>query len=308
MNCMKSVRLAVFFCMTIVAAAQSGEPPRLTGPFMGQEPPGKDAVLFADGFVAHSQHSFHTNIVFNREGTEVYWHRCDRKRSVDAIVCSRIENGAWRLPVTAAFSLNRQGDDAPFLSPDGQRIYFISQRAVSGEAKPGKKNIWYAERDGSGWSAPRPLPGKINSMEGIHWQFSVDSEYNLYFGCCDDIYSEARKGFIYRSAYSGGQYGTPEKLGEQINKEDEYNATPYIFPDGGRLLFSRESPKTHKMRIYLSRRLGGEWTPPEELSDITGHFEQNCPLVSPDGKYLFFLRYVNSFCQPFWMDAACLDS
>lgn len=272
--------------------------------YLEQNTPGTQPEMFADGIIANSQNSFHTNIVFTQNSQEVYWHKYDKKNSFDAIVYSRLENGKWSQPQVASFSKNGTGDDAPFISPDGKRLYFISKRPIPNYSQSLKQNIWFAERTESGWSEPEPLPQIINSMKVIHWQLSVDSSYNLYFGCCNDIYAVIRKGDIYWSKFVEGKYSTPEKLSEQINSSQDYNSTPYISSDGSYLMLSRENYKSHRVQIFISfRKSNSEWTEAQNIIRFIGDNEQNCPIVTPDGKYLFFLRYVNSFCQPFWVDA-----
>jgi len=275
----------------------------LAGPYMGQKPPEKIAEIFAEGFVAKGQHSFHTNIVFTPHGDEAYWAMYDEHGKSQRIVGSKMINERWTNPRIASFSMIDQGDDAPFVSPDGKKLYFLSKRPISKNAKAGKENIWYVERKLEGWSDPGPLSPVVNSMEGIHWQFSVDAEENLYFSRCQDLYARAREGKLYCSPYVNGRYTEPRELGISVNGKG-YNCCPYVVPGGHTLLFAREDFETHKMRIWISfMREDDRWGEAIELSGVLGDRGQNCPVGTADGRYLFFLRYVNSFCQPFWIDA-----
>ena len=301
------ILISCLLALAIATNAQQSDFPISSGPYLGQKPPGKVAELFADGIIANSQHSFHSNIIFNNDGTEAYWLKYDRNRTQNEIVYSKLENGKWSSPIKATFSINKMGDDAPFLSQDGKRLYFISRRPVDKVSKREKQAIWFSEKIDNKWLEPKPVPGEVNSLDGIHWQFSVDADYNLYFSCCVDIYSAARKGSIYYSKYSEGSYQKPVLLPNTINAPDEYNATPFISPEGDYLIFSRESPKTHKMQIYFSRQNNGEWENAVNISEYIGEFSHNCPIISLDRKYLFFLRYVNSFTQPFWVSAEFIE-
>lgn len=276
-------------------------------PFLGQEKPDRTADLFADGLVANSQHSFHTNVVISPDGREVYWHKYNRDRKIDAIVAMKLIDGRWSCPVMPSFSRNSSGDDAPFISPDGQKIYFISERPLPDKPADGRKRIWVSQRWGDDWSPAEPLPEAINSLTGIHWQFSLDANADLYFGCCDDLNSPRRTGKIYHSRFMDGKYQPPVALDQRINRDGEYNTTPFISPDGQVLLFSRESPVTHKMQIYISRKTGASWSEAVSLEPILGPASHNCPIVHAQKGALLFLRYVNSFCQPHWINASALD-
>ena len=291
----------------VIVLGQPKDFSQLAGPYLGQKSPDKVAKSFADGMIANAQYRFHTNIVFSAAGDEAYWATYDKNGRNNRILESKLVRGAWTTPQIASFSIYDQGDDAPFLSPDGDRLFFLSKRPISSDAKPGKENIWLVERTSEGWSEARPLPPVINSMAGIHWQVSVDGKGNLYFGACKDLYARSREGDIYRARYIDGRYAEPEKLGDSVNGKD-YNCCPYIFPDGRTLLFVREEHETHKIQIWISFRKGDDaWTEARELSGYLGDQPQNCPISTPDGRFLFFLRYVNSFCQPFWIDAGFIE-
>ncbi len=291
----------------VVILAQPKDLSRLTGPYLGQKPPDKVAMFFADGIIANAQHGFHTNIVFTPHGDEAYWTVFDENGGNHRIVESRMTGGHWANPRPASFSILGLGDDAPFVSPDGRRLFFLSKRPIAKDARPGKENIWYVEKERDSWSEPRPLPLVINSMEGIHWQISVDGQGNLYFSACRDLRAPAREGDIYCSRCLDGRYAEPERIGNSVNGRG-YNCCPYIFPDGRTLLFAREEYDTHKFQIWMTCKKDDDaWTEARELSGYLGDQEQNCPICAADGRVLFFLRYVNSFPQPFWIDAGFID-
>ena len=60
-------------CMLLVAAittiARQDDFPKLTGPYLGQQPPGKELKRFAPGIV--SPH--HSSISVSPDGKEIYW-------------------------------------------------------------------------------------------------------------------------------------------------------------------------------------------------------------------------------------------
>lgn len=280
--------------------------PILKGPYFGQKDPGIRPELFADGTIANAYPGFHTSLVFTPDGNECYWN-AKLPGPKWAIVFSRIDNGVWSSPEIAPFSNTEYRDDSPFISADGSRFYFISRRPLIAGEKLGKKNLWMMFRTGRGWSEPQALPLSINSLEGIHWQISVDKDFNLFFGICKDVYSFGRVGDIFWSEYKDGHYQKPMKLEEVINGHF-YNACPYISPDGSYLMFAREDPLTQRTGIFISfKKEKSGWSEPINLSKALGDYNQTCPIITSDGKYLFFLRWVNSFCQPYWVSAKIIQ-
>lgn len=247
----------------------------------------------------------HSNIIFSPNGKEAYWQMNKGDGSkLQAIFESKVENGIWTRPQVAFFSNLIKGGmyDSPFISPDGNKLFFLSGRPIKKGGKPEKYNIWMMDRTKEGWSNPRPLPPIVNSVKGFHWRISVDKNGNLYFGTWKLYEGGKITGDIYCSNYENGQYTKPKKLGPGINTPG-YNFNPFIAPDGSYLLFNR---RPFKLFICF-RKSDGTWTKPKDLGDIIGRKNGGCPLVTPDAKYLFFLDYINQKTKPFWMEASFIE-
>lgn len=276
----------------------------LTGPYLGQAPPGPKSVLFADGVVANRYQSFHTSLMFSAEGKECYW-QAKLSGNEWAIVVSKLVDGRWTEPEIASISKIEYRDDAPFITPDGEKLFFISRRPINEGMESGKENIWVVEKTNDGWGEPEPLPQTINSMSGIHWQVSVDRKRDLYFGTHQNE-SRGRRGNIYCSRLVDGQYTEPAELGPEINSPD-YEFSPFIAPDGSYLIFSREEYGVGTCRLFISYRTdNGSWSEPADLYETHG-IKGICPIVSKDNRYLFFLDYVNSRALPLWVSAGFIE-
>jgi hypothetical protein len=154
-------------------------------------------------------------------------------------------------------------------------------------------------RTSQGWSKPEMLPGNINSLDYIHWQFSIERNGNIYFGAGGT--GNGKEGYIYCSKYINGHYINPEKLGTEINYPGIYNYSPSISPDGNTLLFTRnQNPAT----LFISfRNKDGNWIEAIELNKILNC--KNClnPYLTIDGKYLFFLEGG----YPYWVSAKIIN-
>ncbi len=289
------------------ALAQIPNPGRA---YLGQDPPGSESEFFADGVIANAYPGFHTSLVFTPDGSELYFQaKLVADGSTDwVIVESHLESGFWTEPALASFSEHGLRDDAPHISPDGNKLFFISRRPLETGGKGGKENIWVGRRCADGWAEPRPLPPVRNDKSLIGWQLSVDSEYNLYFGLAEPGYDN---GDIYWSPYVDGEYTEPQRLGRAINGPD-YEASPFIAPDGSYLIFTRRVRNLEALLISF-RSTDGLWGTAIDLRDNivtdTTAIKHGvyAPFVSRDSKHFFFLAYYNSFGQPFWIDAGFIE-
>ena len=90
-------------------------PPALTGPYLGQTPPGAEPELFAPGIVSTGIHT--RDLAMTPEGDEIYF-------SVSAgpfvaILGSRLVDDEWTQPEVTEFSADpTAGDIEPHISPD----------------------------------------------------------------------------------------------------------------------------------------------------------------------------------------------
>jgi ankyrin repeat protein len=270
------------------ALGASPEPavfPELRGPWLGQPEPGDSAERFALGIV--SDHGFdaeHSPAAFSPDGTEVYW----TKKYRGPILFSRAEDGRWTAPRPAPF-LSEYGDGEPIFSPDGRRLYFLSMRPLQPGAEPGKENIWYVEREGGRWSAPRPADRVVNEFNH-HWLFSVAASGTLYFSSVHE--GGLGRGDIYRSRRVNGAYQPPKNLGLVINSAG-HEHTPFIAPDESYLIFASSGHGPHEGLFHFLisyRQPRGEWSQPIPLDSITAPVRDPlCPIITADGKFMFFI-------------------
>jgi hypothetical protein len=206
--------------------------------------------------------------------------------------------GRWTPPEPASFS-GKFDDDVPFFSPDGKRLYFVSNRPLPIEGNPQKEAIWYVERRGDGWSEAKALPWSINKNE-MHWQITIDGAGNVYFGSA--MAGGLGRGDLYRARFSDGRYLEPENLGPPVNSAGE-EATPYVSPDGNTLIFMKDFDL-----VVSFREEDGKWTEPASLGPTVNSPSMDlCPLLSPDGKYLFFLSQRGGENQAWWVEAGIIE-
>jgi Tol biopolymer transport system component len=245
------------------------------------------AQLFMEGVINTSADEY--GPAFAPDGMTMYFTRRVSRQGPEYIYVSRFENGQWSKPEIAPFS-GKHFDKEPFVSPDGSKLFFASLRPVGGVEKkdPRDFDIWVITRSAGGWGDPTPLPAPVNST-GYDNYPSVAANGTLYFA---SVRGGGRgRNDLYRAPLIDGKYSQVEKLGDIINTSGT-DADPYIAPDESFLIYcSDRQGGFGEGDLYISYNRGGAWTEPRNLGAAinTGEFEYT-PLLSPDGKYLFFSR------------------
>jgi len=318
---------------------QSAKP--LAGPYLGQTPPGSTPQLFAKGVV--STEADELNSVFTPDGKEFYF----TVRGPDGrmtIMRMAIENGQWSTPRPASFS-GRWLDADPFITSDGQRLYFCSNRPVQGDRMK-DFDIWVCERSGNGWSEPRNLGEPINSPS-MELYPSVTKDGTMYFqstrpggpGGGDWWRARLRDGQYVNAECLPAPINTPGEAGDGFIAPDESYLIVSTLPEGNMPVVLRDSgsnavpatgaqagsapppppPPTGRStsasrpvtRLFLSlRRPDGTWSP---LVTLEGGINSpdvgvNCQMLSPDGRYLFFTRgFTSASGDIYWIDASVIE-
>jgi Tol biopolymer transport system component len=275
---------------------------------MGEEPPGSEPQVFALDVVSSNRFE-HGTVTFSPDGTEAFWESSfmpdETGYSHGRILTSRLGADGWTTPEYASFSPDfENGGDVPFFSPDGRRLYFDSARPVDGRRA---ERIWVVDRTSEGWSEPYLIQGGPNTM-GMHWQFSVAANGNIYIGSGDPGGFGASD--IWVSRLVDGVYQGPENLGPMINSEASENS-PFIAPDESYLIFTgMDRPVTQGgIDLYISfKTLEGQWTDAMNMGPtVNGPSYEMCPMVSGDGRYLFFNSRPQGNADNYWMDAGIID-
>ena len=240
--------------------------------------------LFAPGTI--STGDMELNAAFTPDGNTLFFTKRTPKLGFWVILeTHRSSSGRWTEPRVASFS-GRDSDFDPFVSPDGSKLFFSSNRELQGHQRR-DFNIWVVDRVRGGWSAPRALPPNVNT-DAEEFYPTVSAAGVLYF-------SSNREGGagsidIYRAMPANDGYADPQNLGQQINSRFS-DGDPYIAPDESYLLFvSYGRPEGQgDGDLYLSEKKDGAWTTARNLGpSVNSRALDFCPLVSPDGKTLFF--------------------
>ena len=296
--------LAIFTCICLVyltgaADAADGASPSLKaslkGPYLGQTPPGDIPQPFAVDFIKPPE-GFHSSVVFSPDGTEALW--TDMRGTS---YYTHIVNDLWTEPVQ--FAIADESDiGEPFFSIDGSRLYFLSRRQPGNDAA-NRERIWFAERQTSGWSEPK-LIDSVVARHPTHWEFSFSDNGNLYFA---SELGDSRN--ICFAEKNGDSFLEPVALGENINGPLR-EFCPFIASDESYLIFSRSVPEeNNRSDLFISfKDSGGHWREAINMGDTINTLHNDvCPVVTRDGKYLFYLQVSGKVNQVCWVSASVIE-
>jgi len=283
---------------------QTGAPPnnRLV---LGQTPPGTQPELFASDVI---QDGVHSAPALTPDEQEMYWSAYyvpEGKRSrTQHIFYSRMVDGRWSPPELAPFS-GVYADGGPFITRDGSRLFFYSNRP----AEPGQpatdeyvSDIWVIDRKGTGWGEPVRLPfnsDKHDGMQSVSDNGTVCFQSNRTgsYGIFD----------VYCAEFDGEDHSAPRNLGRTINCPN-MNFSPFIAPDESYLILAYNNNAPNNGLHISFRKADGTWTKPVSLgSEINATSAQRFPGLSRDGRYLFFTRDEGQKRGLYWVDAVVIE-
>lgn len=276
----------LFVSLVLITAlgimAQSQYFPKLTGPYLGQKPPGKTPEIFAPDILSTNMNV--AKIAISPDGKEIFFRLMSYDHSFTTIVFMREFNGVWSKPEVAPFS-GKYNDGEPFFSLDGKQIFFNSNRSLEGGKAKKDYDIWVVERTESGWSKPLNLGLVVNS-DKHDVNPAVTRKGNLYFASN----REGGKGGndIYVSRFVSGEYTTPQNIGDSINTVFTESG-PFIAADESYIIFNRFSSDTTTGLHISFRKNDGSWTEAQSMEKIISTENSGFHgVVSPDNKYFFY--------------------
>ncbi|KAF0107424.1 MAG: OmpA/MotB domain-containing protein [Anaerolineaceae bacterium] len=197
----------------------------------------------------------------------------------------------WSQPVPLPFPVNTAGgEDSPFVTPDGDTLYFFFTPDVSIPAEKqlfdGVTGVWVTHRSGGTWGEPERvwLSDRVElALDGC--EFVLD---DLMYFCT------AREGYTgiqwFRAEYKDGLWQDWRFAGDEL-KQSEYDVGElHISSDGQELYFhSKRAGGLGDLDIWGSTLTPDGWGEPVNLGPLvnTPNWE-GWPYISPDGQELWF--------------------
>ena len=190
----------------------------------------------------------------------------------------------WSTPEMLPAPVNSSSNDRfPFMTYDGKRLYFVSDRA-------GSEDIYYCDWDGKNWGKVVRLNSNINTKWHIEHSPSVTADgKTLYFV----RYTNAHSYDIFYSTWQDTGWGPAVNIGPPINT-DWMEWSCCISPDGKKLYFDSfhywETMCPPDLCVSVKTDTG--WSYPQLLFpdyDSNAGWE-DAPSISKDDKTLYFDR------------------
>jgi len=299
------------FGIAILAACGSGDGGPEVVPYLGQPVPGTTPEQFAPGVVNTDE--IEINGVFAPDGRMFLFAR--QIEGVFTIYQAEFHEDGWSEPRP----LDIYGDGTRVLAvdmtltTDGRVMYFLGQHEHEGEAGPPDLDIWASRREEDGWAPAELVPPPVSTDQAESYPVVV-ADGSLYFPAQRP---EGLGGYdIYRSQrLPDGSFAEPENLGPPVNTEFHEGDT-FVAPDESYLILSSQRPGgLGQNDLYVSfRGPDGRWSEPENMGPaINSEHTDFCPMVTPDGRYLFFSRRIGgswaeaSEGEIYWVDIGVID-
>ncbi len=211
-----------------------------------KEPP-SSAEIFAPGIISTGLNE--RDFALSPDGKELFYTVQSPRGFFQTILyAKKNKHGKWSNPEVATFA-GKYGDLEPAFSADGKKIFFSSNRPLTGTIIK-DYDIWVVEKKGDSWGEPENLGTPINTSANEFYP-SISKTGNLYFTAS---YKSSIGGEdIVVARWKDGIYMQPVSLDSAVNsKADEFNA--FVSPDEEFIIFSSYGRKDDKGRgdLYMS--------------------------------------------------------
>lgn len=216
------------------------------------------------------------------DGTELFFNRTSADRSEMQIFQSNWKDGKWSAPQPLPFSDGQYRDVDPFITQDGSRLYFSSNRPT--EYSEDAYNHWYVIRQEEEWSAPQLAPKPLNS-DSSDIYITLAANGNAYF-------RTGRFGGrdIVKSEFINGTYREPEPIQFAIDGNPVYASNPAISSDEEfMIVFSPNPEDATNMDLFITWNMGGRWSELQHLGPkVNSPYTEFAPALSKDDRTLYF--------------------
>jgi len=283
--------IMVFFnsCNTKNQDSKDRDLPIIRDRYFGQNSPSLTPKLFAPGIISIDGR-FESAVSFSPDLDEIYFSAYAKGENT-AIYFSKLEDNKWSPIKKANFTKGKkQSEMHPFVSPNGKRIYFTAMDSSFVDER-----IWYVTRTVDSWSDAIALDSPINN--GVVFAPNQAKNGDLF-------YTEISERSI-KTNYAPNKNG---KYLEVQEVEIGFGHHACISPNQDYLLVTGqnqedENRKDNDIYVYFKKQ-DNRWTQPINLgSTINSDFNEVSPRITPNGKYMFFVRHKNLY----WVSTKVID-
>ncbi len=229
------------------------------------------------------------DLAISPDGSRILYTQTALNNNFSVIMEITKTGDTWSKPEIVSFS-GKFSDLEPVFSPDGESLFFASNRPPTGiTAKD--FDIWKVDFNNGQWGEAMRLDTLINKS-GNEFYPSVSKSGNLYYTASYNF--DTKKEDIYMAEWNGTNYNEPIIISDSVNTTYyEFNA--FVDPDEEFIIYSSFGRPGSQGGgdLYISKKDDqGNWKGGIPLSINTPALEY-CPFVSADKKYFFFTSNSN---------------
>jgi len=244
-------------------------------PFANKNSKAVIPTIFAAGSISTELPEF--AITFSPDGNEAYFNQTPPDRSELIIYRSIRSTSGWSAPAVASFSGEFRDVD-PFITPDGNRLYFSSNRPRD-QTSIDSLSTWYVQRTANGWSEPID-PGSPMNSDASDVFVSTSRDGRVLFSSRRD-----ETGRIYETHEVDGKWEAPVAL--KFGSVEEAG-NPLIAPAGNFvILVMRQADRGAD--LFFSCRGEAGWQEPRPLTGgVNSTFADFAPAINSKSETLLF--------------------
>ena len=272
--------------------------------YFGQRPPELIPVVFAPGIASDSTWAEHCQVAVSPKGDEIFWSAWtadykteDGSKNTEQIFYSKLENGIWTKPKLAEFTEgNPHGlNGGPSFSPNGKKLFFYQVRSPWVSSP---KRCYYVEKKNGKWG---------NQLIDVGQPYSSESyNYSPVFTQKGHAYKYTR-GKILQFSYENEKFTFLDTI--VIHKDFRPAWNIYVSPMEDYVIFaSKHENGFGDIDLYISfKTKKDKWGIPINMgAEINTELRERFPMISPDGKYLFFMRHTETQ-DFFWVSTEIIE-
>lgn len=204
-----------------------------------------------------------------------------------------LHSDEWEAPVPLPAPVNTAGgEDSPFITPDGQALYFFFTPDVRVPAErqlvDGVTGLYVSHLQDEIWGQPQRIllqdPDEL-SLDGC--EFVMGDV--MWF--CSVRNGNLREIDIWKAYFREGKWTDWENAGERLNLGVGIGEL-HITADDSQMYFHAEKEGgLGGFDIWVTRFVDGEWRDPENVLAVNTPETDGWPFVSQDGNELWFTRF-----------------
>jgi hypothetical protein len=204
-----------------------------------------------------------------------------------------LHSDEFETPVPLGDGVNTAGaEDSPFVMPDGNTLYFFftpdGNIPAQQQLFDGVTGIWVSHRVNGVWQPAERVwlqdPGEL-SLDGA--EFVLGDE--MWFASARK--SNYRDIDLWIADFASGRWTNWHNAGKLLNQDYKIGEM-HITADGNELYFHADrAGGKGGVDIWVTRKVNGEWQPPENVALVNSAETDGWPYISQDGSEMWFLRW-----------------